>query len=90
MMIQIVLAFLLSVVSCDLIGYNRLGNNIYSHTSHRDNQKLPYGAQLAQFVLEQYDGDMDLLRKAVRRTHARKRPNKFNRRMRYTRRMLNH
>ena len=87
---NILLAFRVSFVSCDLIGYNRLGNNIYSYRRDRGAQRLPYGAKLAQFVLKEYDGDTGLLRKAIRRTNMRKRPSKFNRLMLYSRRMLNY
>ena len=43
--------FALKFASADLIGYNRLGNNVESHVRHRDVSPSSYTSQLMQFVI---------------------------------------
>ena len=83
----------LSSCAADLIGYNRVGNNVYAHKAHQQqSQRLPYGAQLAQYISTQYGTslssprDMEWMRKTTK-GGKRKRPSKFNRLGRYTRHM---
>ena len=91
------LLIVLSSCAADMICYNRVGNNVYAHKAHQhQSQRLPYGAQLAQYISTQYGTslssprDMEWMRMAMRKTTKggkRKRPSKFNRLDRYTRHM---
>jgi len=83
-MVRIILAFLFATTSCDLIGYNRLGNNVYSHNFATNNNRGNY-RNLAELILKQYNGDI----KAAALIRPRTRRNKFNRLNLYKRRMLN-
>jgi len=85
-MVKIISALLLAIGSCDLIGYNRLGNNVFARNTHRGTQRLQYGAQLAQKLVEQY-GDADWLRETLKSANQKPLRNKFNRRGRYVKRM---
>ena len=51
-MIQIILGFLLATGSCDLIGYNRLGNNIRTHVMYRPNIQLSPRAKRIKMALK--------------------------------------
>ena len=85
-MVKIILAFLFAATSCDLIGYNRLGNNVYSHNFVTENNPRANYRNLAELILKQYDGDI----KSAALTQRRTRHSKFNRLGLYKIRMLNH
>ena len=47
---------LVTFSQCDLIGYNRLGNNVRSHASYRNNRVLPsYELQLMKELIKNQD-----------------------------------
>ena len=41
--ISLFVGFLLGTGECDLIGYNRLGNNVHSHLRYRGGNQIPHG-----------------------------------------------
>ena len=50
-----VVAFLLVIGQCDLIGYNRLGNNVDSHARYRPGNEMGqknYRFQILQWIME--------------------------------------
>ena len=68
---------LLGLATCDLIGYNRLGNNIFTHNGRRRAAKVRYGFENAQTgrgkselvnrILEEFGNDIVWARRAIRK-----------------------
>ena len=83
-MVKINSVFLFAICSGDLIGYNRLGNNIYARNIHDGHQKMP---NLIELVSQQY-GDSKLLRRAIASANQNTFRPKFNRRSMYVNRMM--
>jgi len=78
-MLKIIAIIVLALASCDLIGYNRLGNNVFGHV-----RNSPRSGKLARLVLMKY-GDISKLRP---RSQRQKSGGKINRRNLYMRNML--
>ena len=82
-----------NLAQCDLIGFNRLGNNIHSHREHTGQADVvpSYVSQLVQAYLlkdkrEVSAGDMATLAKMMKQNRRRKVRN--NRRFRHYNRMM--
>ena len=88
---------LFAIATCDLLGYNRLGNNVYrnnifSFTRDDHIANVPYGLPIVQKILEGYrqaaGEDQQMIRNNFVSAQARPVGGKFNRLNRYKRRMM--
>jgi len=83
-MVKIIATILLALATSDLIGFNRLGNNVFGHQRRRNNARN--NGRLSRMILLKY-GDISALRKA-KSAKNNKFTGKINRRNMYMRNML--
>lgn len=85
--IILVSCLLIGFVQCDLIGYNRLGNNVHSHNRFRNNMNTvpQYKQQISNWLLENdapsFNGWPKMRTKNTRQTRNNRRRNLYTRRM---------
>ena len=88
--IFLVAIFALKFASADLIGYNRLGNNVESHVRVRSSNTSSYKTQMIQFMLRSQilsnDKRKTILAALIKKTV--KTPARRNRRLNHYKRMM--
>lgn len=54
------LLFLIGSISCDLLHFNRLGNNVYARRKYRNDMvRRDYGQQIVQWIIDN-GGELEL------------------------------
>ena len=87
--ISLVSCFLIGFAQCDLIGYNRLGNNVHTHNRYRNNiNSAPhYKQQILNWFLVKdgevpsFNGWPKMRPQSTRQTRNNRRRNLYTRRM---------
>ena len=91
-MVKILNIFLVFTFSrCDLIGYNRLGNNVHSHASYRNDRVLPsYELQLMMQLVQNQEISPSDIAQISKKIHVGKnrRNKRKNRRFRQYHRVM--